>query len=96
MSVRFWKGFVVAGTVSIIMLLPLALIAESMFSSNPPDGRTGAPGEGLCTNCHASFPVNSGDGSLEILGVPDTVTAGQTVAVAVQLQDPGQQRWGFA
>ncbi|MBD3177885.1 MAG: hypothetical protein GF320_22150, partial [Armatimonadia bacterium] len=32
-------------------------------SSGPLDGKTGAPGEGNCTDCHTTFPLDSGDGS---------------------------------
>ncbi len=52
------------------LLVPLMLSADTMLSSGPADGKTGAPGEGLCTECHTSFPVNSGDGSLQIVGLP--------------------------
>jgi hypothetical protein len=65
------------------------------FSSGPPDGRTGAPGEGICTDCHTSFPLNSGDGSLALNGLPDFYSPGATYPCTVALEDPGQQRWGF-
>ncbi len=95
MGASLTKKFTWAGILSLPVVLSLGLNAESMFSSDPPDGRTGAPGEGLCTNCHASFPLNSGNGSLQISGIPDSIEIGQTVALTVLLQDPGQQRWGF-
>jgi hypothetical protein len=65
------------------------------FSGGPPDGATGAPGEVLCTDCHTSFPANSGDGQLTLLGLPDAFDPGQTYTLTVSLADPGQQRWGF-
>jgi hypothetical protein len=65
------------------------------YSTGPPDGRTGAPGEETCWNlCHSSFPLNSGDGSLTITG-PDFFQAGQTYTIVVEIADPGQSRWGF-
>jgi len=64
------------------------------FSTGPPDAHTGAPGESNCTACHASFPLNSGNGSLTI-NAPATYTSGATINVTVHLQDPGQSRWGF-
>jgi len=73
---------------------PVWLSAEAMFSGGPGDGVSGAPGEGLCTNCHAGTP-NSGDGSLQISGLPSDITAGTTYTITVQLEDPGQSRWGF-
>jgi hypothetical protein len=78
-----------------IFLIVGVSMAETMFSGGPLDGMTGAPGEGLCTDCHSSFPVNSGDGSLQIIGLPDTMVVGQSYTITVELQDPGQQRWGF-
>ena len=65
------------------------------LSTGPVDGRTGAPSELTCINgCHSSFALNSGNGSLSILG-PATFQAGQTVSLSVHLDDPGQSRWGF-
>jgi len=80
---------------ALLLLIPTLTSAESMFSGNPPDGRTNAPGEGNCTGCHASFTLNSGDGAFQILGLPSSVTPGQTVSLTLQLSDPGQSRWGF-
>jgi hypothetical protein len=77
-----------------VAFMPIFLSAESMHSGGPPDGRTGAPEESLCTGCHSSFDPNSGDGSLQII-VPDSVVAGRPVTITVVLDDPGQSRWGF-
>jgi len=64
------------------------------FSGGPPDAHTGAPGEPACNECHLSFPLNSGDGSLAVVA-PATYAPGDTLDLTVQLQDPGQARWGF-
>jgi len=64
------------------------------FSSGPPNGMTGAPGEGNCTSCHDSFPINSGNGSFAIAG-PVTFEPGQTYEITVTIADPDQRRWGF-
>jgi len=66
----------------------------SASSAGPPFAHTGAPGEANCTACHASFPLNSGNGSLLIEG-PVEFRAGQSYTFTVRLQDPGQSRWGF-
>jgi hypothetical protein len=80
------------------IILPLALLvfpATVMArSGNPPDGKTGAPGEGTCRDCHSSYPLNSGNGTFEIIA-PDNFEAGQTYAVTVEISDPDQSRWGF-
>ncbi|MFQ6120174.1 MAG: choice-of-anchor V domain-containing protein [Methanosarcinales archaeon] len=70
-------------------------LSASAYSSGPPDGKTGAPGEGVCTECHSNFELNSGDGVLQINDVPDTYTPGQTYTITVSLRDPEQSRWGF-
>jgi len=82
-----------------INLLPFAITALCMtgwgFSSNPPDSKTGAKGEGLCIDCHNSFTPNSGNGSLSLLGTPTVYMADSTYPLTVILSDPGQSRWGF-
>ncbi len=66
------------------------------FSGGPPDGRTNAPGESNCTiSCHTTFPLDSGDGSLELLDLPAAYDPGQTYLLRVRLSDPSAQRWGF-
>jgi hypothetical protein len=66
------------------------------FSSGPPDDFAGnPPGLSDCTTCHGSFPVNSGDGSLTIEGLPAAYDPGATYDLTVVLSDPEQTRWGF-
>ncbi len=66
------------------------------YSGGPPDGYAGdPPAMNNCTTCHSSFPVNSGDGTLSLVGLPQTYTPGSTYTFQVTLEDPGQSRWGF-
>lgn len=75
------------------MLVP---VAAGAFSSGPPDGFAGDPPAGMnCTICHVDYDVNSGDGLLELLGLPATYAPGTNYDLTVRLRDPGQQRWGF-
>jgi hypothetical protein len=79
-----------------VLVLTLAVgVTVWSNSGGPPDGKTGAPGEGICTDCHNSFPLNSGDGSLGLSGLPDYYQPSTTYTLTVNLQDPGQVRWGF-
>jgi hypothetical protein len=55
--------------------------------------RTGAPGEGNCTNCHTGV-LNSGSGSVG-LSAPPEYTPGDTLDLSVSLANVGQSRWGF-
>ena len=64
------------------------------YSSGPPNGRTGAPGETDCSFCHNSFLVDSGPGSTVIDG-PGSYTPGDTVELRINVYSQGQQRWGF-
>ncbi|NIP41459.1 MAG: hypothetical protein GWO41_06590 [candidate division Zixibacteria bacterium] len=83
----------------IIFVLPLLATAFfvpqfiNAFSSGPPDGKTGAPGEGLCSDCHLNS--SGGDGSLSLSGVPAEYNFDQTYTLTVTIEDPDQQRWGF-
>lgn len=77
----------------LLMLGLMAPLLAQAYSSGPPDGRTGAPGEGNCTQCH-SGTVNSGDGSF-LLDGPAVYEPGETYTLTATLQDPGQSRWGF-
>lgn len=81
-----------------IMIAGLLIAMSASFaranSSGPADGLTGAPGEGNCTGCHASFPVNSGTGSL-VVDLPPAYEPGTSYDVTVTLADPSASRWGF-
>jgi len=66
------------------------------FSSQHPAGRTGAPGDGLCTDCHSGG--GSGfDGDITMSGVPGDATPGQiyNVTVDVELTAGSPVRGGF-
>ena len=94
---RFW---VVTGVLALCALVIGAAMAFSTarkataFSFIPPVSESGAPGEGLCSQCHTGG-VNLAGGSLEIQNVPPSYTPGQTYSITVQLQRAGQSRWGF-
>jgi cytochrome c553 len=64
-------------------------------SSRPPAGKTGAPSEGLCSECHTGNTVNDGLGSVAIGGVPAAYTPSQTYTLTATVQHSGQLRWGF-
>lgn len=69
----------------------------SGFSSAPPLGRTGAPGDGRCTDCHGGNNPLGFDGSLQILGLPTEVTPSTTYRVTVEVANPNglSQRAGM-
>lgn len=68
----------------------LALVAFTFllvsFSANPPDGKTGAPGESLCIECHtqSNTPIN---GVISVEGFPDVITPGEDYTLTVVNRD---------
>ena len=82
-------------TLGIVMAIGLGATSALAYSSSPPNGRTNAPGEGNCTACHASFPLNSGSGMLSVSGIDGNYVAGQSYDLVIELQDPDASRWGF-
>jgi hypothetical protein len=88
-------GIAIAVSLTVVLMFAAQGIALA-FSSGPPAGRTGAPGESTCIDCHTSFPLNSGDGTLSLSGVPAPgYNPGTTYTIMVNLEDPEQSRWGF-
>jgi hypothetical protein len=80
-----------------VLALALVLVAATAAarSSNPPDANTNAPGEGSCVMCHQTFPLNSGAGELDVLGLPVEYTPGESYPLTLTLADPIAARWGF-
>ena len=75
------------------ILVPLIVFASpngphQVYANNPPNNWN-------CTQCHNSFPVNSGDGTFAVLGIPDAYEPGESYTLSVTLEDIQQQRWGF-
>ncbi|MFN2501792.1 MAG: choice-of-anchor V domain-containing protein [Pyrinomonadaceae bacterium] len=64
-------------------------------AEGPSASHTNAPGEDNCTSCHASFPVNSGSGSIEIAGAPSEYSPGQQVSVTVTTSQADAVIYGF-
>ncbi|HKQ76046.1 MAG TPA: choice-of-anchor V domain-containing protein [Blastocatellia bacterium] len=64
------------------------------FSSGPPPGNTGAPGEATCTSCH--FQGAPGGGSVSISGLPATYSPNQEITLTVTVSQPNRQRYGFS
>jgi hypothetical protein len=81
-----------------IILTQLMIIFTFLlaFSSGPPDGRTGAPGELTCYDgCHNSYTLNYGTGNVSFSGVPELYVPGETYLITILVAHPSMQRWGF-
>ena len=81
---------VIASLAYLGLSAPRKVIAETPL---PPARRTRAPGEGGCS-CHNGSAA-SANGTLSLLGLPSSYVPGTVYTLGVQLQDPGQSRWGF-
>ena len=82
---------------SAYLLFAVAIIGYMSIarSSNPPNGRTGAPGDGLCLDCHSG---GAGlDGEVTITGIPTSIMPSTTYRVTVTTTNPNGQasRAGF-
>lgn len=72
----------------------------SAYAEDPPPASTGAPSEGTCHGCHASYDINDPSGSVTIGGLPDSYVPGGdpvpfTVTVAQDGTNRTRSRWGF-
>ena len=82
---------------SILILFSFIFIVNSQvsaYSFNPPNQKTGAPGEGNCSDCHSGNSLNTVGGSL-VLTVPNTYVPGMVYDIVVKLERDSQKRWGF-
>ncbi len=79
-----------------VLLLLFAVGTGNAFalSSDPPDGLTGAPTEGNCTQCHVGNTLNAAGGAL-MLTIPETYEPNEVYTIVVNLSRAGQSRWGF-
>ncbi len=60
------------------------------WSGNPPDGKTGAPGDGLCSDCH-SLGGGTQDGSIVVTGFPSTITPSTAYVLTITNSNPNGQ-----
>jgi len=84
---------------TLCFLVLFVFVGNTMFfnSSRPPQGHTGAEGR-YCTNCHSSFPLNSGGGSVTATGLPTvSYVQGQAYNFSVTISHGAvRNRWGFS
>jgi len=66
------------------------------LSSNPPNGRTGAPGDTFCTDCHGN-PSSSINGLVDISGIPSSIDPNTTynITVTSEITSGSPTRSGF-
>ena len=86
-------GLTLKGAKAIVAVAVTVSVAYG-FAAGPPSGRTGAPGEQTCVQCHTGT-LNSGQGSVAIEGVPSAYEPGQEYTLTVRVSHPDRRRWGF-
>lgn len=70
----------------LILVLFLAFFFLISFSANPPQGRTGAPGERTCATAGCHLPESALiDGHVDIIGLPDQLIRGEVYPIRVEL-----------
>ena len=73
-----------------IYLLLLCLVSMTVlvsYDDNPPDGKTGAPNEGLCTDCH-SLDGGTQDGSIVVTGFPTVIEPSTAYFLTITNSNP--------
>lgn len=73
------------------------MMISSTTSSGGKSGKTGAPGENNCAQCHSSSAVNSGVGSVSLnTGMTNGYGLGQVYNMSVSVQQTGLSLFGFS
>ena len=85
---------VTAKGAKVTLVVAAAAIVAYAHAAGPPAGRTGAPGEQTCIQCHTGT-LNAGQGSVTISGIPETYEPNQVITLTVRVQHPDRRRWGF-
>jgi hypothetical protein len=91
----FCLALVLAILAALLVTDNRAVNSVHAFSTGPPAGRTGAPGESTCLACHAGI-ANQWPNQFTIQA-PESYVPGQTYQITVQHMafNPTRLRWGF-
>jgi len=66
------------------------------YSGGPLDGYTNSPADGkTCTQCHNSYPLDSGTATLSITTTPSSYTAGETLSISISFGNSSTVKHGF-
>ena len=85
---------------TIYLLLPIGLLivlASGVMSDNGIAGKVGSPGENRCTECHSTFAINSGAGSIQLrTGMTNNeYVPGQVYTFVFKVAYPGRSLFGM-
>ena len=84
---------------SILVVGAAAMVSMNILSDNGKAGFTGSPGENLCTNCHNTYTLNSGGGSISLSSNPAFVNScyvpGTTYTMSATVSRTGNNLFGI-
>jgi hypothetical protein len=92
------KRFLKTSLVMLLLFFFLSSFEGFIYSSQPPQGHTGADGS-YCTDCHTTNPLNNAGGGIAITGLPDAGYApGTTYSFSLNTTHSAadRKRWGFS
>ncbi len=72
-----------------ISSLVLTSILLLSYNEDPPNGRTGAPFDGSCADCHNNYNPNNFNGIATIIGLPDTIQPNVTYSLQIKATATG-------
>ncbi len=75
----FTKKFIV------LFIIAASIAIMTSWVEDPPNYHSGAPGELTCANCHVAPAGNPSTGTLEILGLPDTIVPDTDYTITVRM-----------
>jgi hypothetical protein len=85
--------------IAIVFTLLALIFSNDIFtySSNPPTGLSGAPGEGNCTSCHTGTVISSGTvwNSITISGMPSSYAPGTNYSLTLNGSSAATAKNGF-
>lgn len=65
--------------------LLLGVLVWLANNANPPNGKTGAPFDGTCTECHGGTNPGGFDGTVDISGLPSTIEPNTTYPIVLTM-----------
>jgi hypothetical protein len=71
----------------IVFALLLSVTLLVSYEDNPPDGESGAPGDGLCTDCH-TLDGGLQDGSIVLTGFPTSIEPNTAYFLTITNSNP--------
>jgi len=91
------RKYLKTSVVMLLLLIFLSSFVGLIYSSQPPQGYSGADGA-YCTQCHSTNPLNNVGGSVDITGLPiDGYVPGfkYSLSLITTHSAADRKRWGF-